>query len=302
MADAIACLYGESVSVSVRFGGLEGSLLYKKIIAAYGTSSGSGTRIHFFSPAGDRLLFRHPLNSRRQDTVLERYVEGVLSYGILPNVRGAAVAVPKSTTNAVQEVATSGTQYYLIGHATLAEAVYEAVRREPNNPQVQETLKNGLSNALVLSIRTPRDVLTYLKEEHNRWHAGAGMGLPGLLEMCENAGRAWSEHASANGITVKSCGTLGPTSYQKQMEKFVLENFPKIEKKYNFSICTPFLKNMRSWGIHTEFVAMLGSRALFLEPRLQGASGIAANWACMHSMHKIMGVLEKFTGAHDANN
>ena len=107
----------------------------------------------------------------------------------------------------------------------MAEAVYEAFRREPNNPQVQETLRNGLSNALVLSIRTPRDVLIYLKDEHNRWHAGAGMGLPELLEMCDSAGRAWTDHAAANGLTVKTCGTVGPSSYQKQMEKFVLEKF-----------------------------------------------------------------------------
>ena len=110
MADPIASLYGESVSVSARFGGLEGSLLYKKIIAAYGASSGSGTRLAFFSAAGDRLLYRHPLNARRQDTVLERYIEGVLSYGILPNVRGSAVAVPKSTTSSGQETAMPASQ------------------------------------------------------------------------------------------------------------------------------------------------------------------------------------------------
>ena len=107
--------------------------------------------------------------------------------------------------------------------------------------------------------------------------------------MVENASRAWSKHAADNNITVKTAGTVGKNSYAKQSEQFLLTNYPQIEKKYNFTVAQPFVKNLRTMNVYSTFFDTLGERALFLDPRLQGVNGVAANWSCMRNMHKGLG-------------
>ena len=49
--------------------------------------------------------------------MLEEYTQSVLKHGVMPDVRGKAIAVPRMTSDV------GGPQtYWLLGHATLVEA------------------------------------------------------------------------------------------------------------------------------------------------------------------------------------
>eukprot|EP00971_Amphidinium_carterae_P144797 2868950-Amphidinium_carterae.1 len=58
-------LYGERMSIYQRFEGLQGAMLYSKVISVY--ADNTMKKLKYFNRDGEKLLFRHPLNNRRQD-------------------------------------------------------------------------------------------------------------------------------------------------------------------------------------------------------------------------------------------
>ena len=130
----------------------------------------------FGGPTGQtKLLARHPLNNRDQRQVLEQYIDNVLENGLLASVRGQAWAVECQSDGDHQS-------YHLLTFGTLTEAVYEAVTRAPDNPLVIASVKSGITNALVINKRTPKDVLEWLRDYHNEFHNGSKYAFPELLE------------------------------------------------------------------------------------------------------------------------
>ena len=69
----------------------------------------------------------------------------------------------------------------LFAFAHLAESVYDAEEREPDNVQVQTTLKGGIVFATIFDKRIRPDIIRYLKETNNSFHSGS---LTSFLERC----------------------------------------------------------------------------------------------------------------------
>ncbi len=69
-------------------------------------------------------------------------------------------------------------QYFLL---LRAEAFYIAHEQEPKNPEILATLREGLHNVKLLSERTPRSVLEYLRDVHNAFHKGSDVSFNEML-------------------------------------------------------------------------------------------------------------------------
>eukprot|EP00971_Amphidinium_carterae_P144798 2868950-Amphidinium_carterae.2 len=216
------------------------------------------------------------------DQVREAYTQSVLESGVVPGVRGCAIAVPKATSvGGSEEVA-----YWLLGHATLAEAVYEAHDRHPMNEQVKQTISQGLSGALVLSVRTPRDVMVWLVSEHNKYHQGSSMTVLEYLQRSTEAQAGWQNHCNEHEIRVRNLPTSGPNSYQKKYEAFVLQNWPIFSKWQHYQDAVALSNNLQSRGLFEPLKALLEQRGDFLNQRIN-------NVAVVSNFHKIVLTLKE---------
>ena len=91
MADAsqaVTALYGDGVPLNLRFPDVSGAVLVDQIFSAY--QVGENITIPWFDQNGRPNIQRHPLNMRKQDSVLERYVASILQKGIFTGVRSEA--------------------------------------------------------------------------------------------------------------------------------------------------------------------------------------------------------------------
>ena len=59
------------------------------------------------------------------------------------------------------------------GAGTRIDAVYMAVARFPYNVQILETVKQGLPDCVIMDRRTPVDVVDFVVEHFNSFHAGS---------------------------------------------------------------------------------------------------------------------------------
>ncbi len=89
-------------------------------------------QIPFFSPTGQRMIQRHPLNDRRQDQVLQEYIRSVESKGIVRGVRGdawvCAACDPK-------DPARGDSTYWALTFATLTLASNLFTQKVPQDMQ-----------------------------------------------------------------------------------------------------------------------------------------------------------------------
>ena len=142
--------------------------------------------LKFFSSDGVRFLYMSKHNARNHKRVREKYVQRVLRSGIFVGVRGAPWVLASDEQPPV---------FYLMSYATLAESVYEAALREPENKFVKISLENGIPGAIIFNARTPADVLTYLKELHNDFHAGVDTSFLEIYLKIEDIEASWLAHA-----------------------------------------------------------------------------------------------------------
>jgi hypothetical protein len=164
-ARAIDPKFTEHASVSIAYPGLEGNELQTAVFTDFLKEPDTpNLRLALLDADGEPTLHRHrECNPRNYEAHRENLVRTVLRDGLHEGVRGEAWAVP---------IIGKPGHYNLISHATLAEAIYEALKRQPKNRYVLQTLKIGIL-AKVFHERTPRYALAYLQELHNQFHKGA---------------------------------------------------------------------------------------------------------------------------------
>eukprot|EP00969_Alexandrium_andersonii_P310193 13707861-Alexandrium_andersonii.AAC.1 len=123
---------------------------------------------------GERLLRRHSLNNRDQQDTRNKYKQLLFERGIMKGARNESIAVPSSCEQQFQASMTQNGIIYInaefAGGAHLVEAAYEAHAEQPNNCQVQISIKSGLPGVTLLDPRTPRDALEYFIKEANFWN------------------------------------------------------------------------------------------------------------------------------------
>ena len=84
----------------------------------------------------------------------------------------------------------------LLSHATLIEAIYEGVKRKPDNKFIKQTVQDGV-NTKVFRGNTPKFICTYLKDLHNQFHKGAQTSFLELYELAAAYEKEWNQHCKA---------------------------------------------------------------------------------------------------------
>ena len=165
------------------------------------------TTLRFFGQNGQPLLSRHPLNDRKQTQVTESYISKILQEGCVAGVRGICVAVESNKVTMGDHA--QEPEYWLLSWGTLTEAVYEAYRREPRNIMVKASVDNGITGCVILSARTPHDVLIWIRDYMNSFHYGSKYSFTELLKVrqfdsCQIVQTKQKSHSSTH-----QCLTIG---------------------------------------------------------------------------------------------
>lgn len=84
-----------------------------------------------------------------------------------------------------------------LSFGTLTTAVYKAFEKDPDNPDnanVKRTIAAGLPNAVVFHPRLPKDVISFLRDLHNKFHEGSSISFVEVLQMVHDADCDWKSH------------------------------------------------------------------------------------------------------------
>jgi hypothetical protein len=211
--------------VYVRYPKLEGNELQVKIFSDYVVPGELDVRLSLFDEQGVPCLKRHKLNDRDHSAVREVLVKDVLKKGLIEGVRGEAWAICTQVAG----------YYELISHATLAEALYIAHGRDPDNRFARQPIQVGIA-AKVFDARTPPDVIRYLKELHNEFHGGAGASHLDKYDHIDTIVAAFAAHRREHQINPRSLPTKGEGTYEKVYKKFLEENYARTFSNF-FSFC-----------------------------------------------------------------
>ena len=82
------------------------------------------------------------------------------------------------------------TKFKMISSATRMDGFYMAFEVDPENANVKETMANKVVRVLLFDERTPRDVLEYLKDLHNKLNQVTRCLPSGPLSLAPHAGTA----------------------------------------------------------------------------------------------------------------
>jgi hypothetical protein len=147
----------------------------------------------FFDDKGNAVFSCHPENEREQDSVVDRYVESIAEYGLNADVRGKCFVLESGTT---------GKQRFplmCITWGTLMRAAYRAFDEQPQSSEVKSSKIDGLSDVCVLSSRTPRDVVQWVRDFHNSWHFGSSCTFVQLFREVVEIQANWQGSCEIGG-------------------------------------------------------------------------------------------------------
>ncbi|CAK0807139.1 unnamed protein product [Prorocentrum cordatum] len=255
---AVDALFGSRATIEDRegFKDVTGSMRWNMIEKAY--VKPQRTTLHLVDDKGERIAFRHRLNQRVQKVVVLTYARGVLQNGAMAAMRAAPIVI-----------AGDGGKMEIIGGGTLVDSIFVAKNMQPENPHVVRALATGIPNCIEFDSRTPDDVITWVKNEHNNWHSGSKYSCLEMYNELETIEAAWKEHKTKHNITVHGCPSSGDLRYSKLFEKFVLENFEGVfEDGAHLTNARSFANAMKEMGIWEWYKDLLGERCDFLRPGL----------------------------------
>jgi len=116
------------------------------------------------------------------------------------------------------------------GHFTTA--VYRAHHAYPDNGQVVATVRGGLKGVTLFSARTPRDVLAWIRDLHNKYHRGSGITFIEVMRKSLEVEATWKIYKHENSITARS-GT-GEDSYERAYWKWVSSEYSHEKSQITF--------------------------------------------------------------------
>ena len=274
-------------SINQRYPGVNGKLLRDQVDSDFVIESNRTLR--FLDSNGKPLLRAHDLNERNQGVVIEEYVAGILEHGLIADVRSKPICIPSKSQYDDAQNEGNFQSFMLVGHWQLCSAIYEAHRREPDNKQVIATIRDGLKGALVLKKHTPEDVIIYYRDQANMFHKGSGISFVQLLRDVPNAEAAWTDYRLKQHISVASCPSTGPFSYEHRYRDFIEATFPNTWPHWKcFNSCKAARHLMDS---------VLGPKSLHELETVMGKSCNFRNCktaSIMLTVHKIIVTLQFF--------
>lgn len=174
-------------------------------------------RVQFFDAKGNVNFKRHELNQRKHAVTRAKYCSSILASGIVEGVRGEPwVCAPSGP----------GAPFMCITFGTLTESFYDAYTLEPHNAFVVSTAAAGLQ-CRVFDERTPGDVIRYLRDLHNSYHAGNGVSFIEIIDGILVIESGWADYKDLNGITARG------GQYASKYWKYVQDNHPQQFDSYN---------------------------------------------------------------------
>ena len=134
------------------------------------------------------------------------------------------------------------------------QAFYDAFKEQPENTQVQATLKAGIKRARILHKDTPDWVVKWLCSQHNLHHTGSGETPLGLVENALLIEASWKRKCAADGITTRH------PNYQQQYDSFVRSQAPLFKESISgFQDAKSLGHSLEANSIRKEFEeSMLG--------------------------------------------
>ncbi|CAK8992204.1 unnamed protein product [Durusdinium trenchii] len=204
-----------------------------------------------------RMISRHPLNNRRQDTVLATYTKSVQQKGIVRGVRGECWLQAPDTDS-------GETSYLALTFATLSEAfyrAYESADRE-NFPNLLITAKYGL-DVIVFDYRTPQSVLQFLITYRNAFHQGAPTSFMEMVLKVPEVERCWQNFKLANGISTRQ------SDYETKYREMLQSQYPATWSSFRAFEATRQLYNLLSKvGCIVELKTFVSDKCDFLHQEL----------------------------------
>ena len=234
--------------------------------------------LKYFTQSGERALERHALNDREQDTVVAEYMNSVMEKGVMANMRGRPIVIPVKNSEVK----------LLLTNASLTQAVYNAAERDPNNPYVQASLKEGLKHCKIYHPATPADCCVWMRDTGNAFHRGSAMGIMELydkVQMIESQWKVYKEknHITARGATNQASGSV--SGYDARMYQWVEKTHPGVVKtQQQFLLAKAFVSTMRNVGAWDLFRSMAARCINYLDPTLD-------NLQLISSHHQICNVI-----------
>ena len=261
--------YKECSSITERYPGLDGNLLQDRIFSDYLLSVSGDVRLPLLDEWGKPTMKRHALNNRNHAAVREGLVKRIQTKGLVEGVRGQAWAV----------VGESASEYELISHATLVEALYLAHSRDlhKKNKYVQKSMELGVV-AKVFDAKTPSDVLTFLKQLHNEFHFGAQTSHLEMYDLVKDIEKTWREFCRKHKIRARLCPTKGEGTYVKKYWKFIQTHHAGGFKTFDaFLQAKTFVNGMSKIGLLDKYADSCSERCNFAHSSLSMGVVLAAN-------------------------
>ena len=164
---------GQDSDIVEFFGVESGAIRLKRICNLY--QIGENRIVKFFNENGDRLVYRDPINQRKQASVDRALQKSILARGLVPGVAGEAWFAMSPGEKE---------PYLAITFGGRSDAVYAlaADKSLKTNPYLTETLRTGILNCRIFTAKMPTWVRKWLRDYHNSFHKGAGYSFLELLK------------------------------------------------------------------------------------------------------------------------
>lgn len=242
--------YTPLTHISKRYPGLKGLLRLKAMYSDYVVDRNHTAM--YFNDNHERLLTRHDDNDRDVMEVALEFAVGILHGGVRSDNRGKPIIIPVRASPDCEH-------FKLAGGGTVADGVYIAEAKEPENEQVIATIDQGCECCVKMVYGAPSDVVTEMIAMGNIDHRGTGITIAVGWRTVPKADRSWDAHAKANHITKRSCQSSGPKSYNKRRHQHILEEFEHIwTKGEHYDQCAESYSKLADLGIVDEACKVMG--------------------------------------------
>ena len=121
---------------------------------------------------------------------------------------------------------------FLLGGKQLAYAFYYALKKWPDNENVQRVLKEGYT-VLIRSEELPRVARFWLKDLHNSQHGGCKVTFSEMLQAVSTVEATWDDEQDDKQFSPQSLPTSGKLTYAKlyakHVQQFYLDTYPTYD-------------------------------------------------------------------------
>ena len=143
---------------------------------------------------------------------------------------------------------------WLSSGGTVTDAIYDAIKEQPDHHHCKQILENGIDNAIDCHEATPEFVMKWIKNEANNHHEGAAYTLQESLEDVHAADAHWDTYRIKHSIKVETCPPKGPNSYARLREKTMMGDSPQWGTPCEMMAALKCRRKLEGCGAFEEFL------------------------------------------------